>query len=218
MILRRTLPAVFLTPVPAALAQRRGGNSPAADATPAAAPAPADYRWRVMRNGTEIGSHTVTFTARGDELVALSDVTITPRVLGVVVFRFEHRYTEVTRGTRLVSLRSRQNRNGTVVEVSAEGGAGGVSVRGPDGVLALPVDAVPLSWWQPQRFGAVPIFGSTTGRLMDLRWTRGTLPGGGTSWRCEGEVDAMLEYSAAGRWVAYSVRGDDGSTVSYTAA
>ena len=201
MMLRRALPALLVTP---ALAQ------------PAR---PADYRWRVVRNGTEIGTHTVTFSSRDDTLVALSEVLIAPRVLGVVVYRFEHRYTEVTRGPRLVSLRSRLNRNGSIIEVSADAGPAGVAVRGPDGTLALTAEAVPLSWWQPQRFGgAAPIFGSTTGRPMELRWMREALPGGGTRWRCEGEVDAVQEYTAAGRWVAYSVRGDDGSTVSYVAA
>ena len=78
---------------------------------------PADYRWRVLRNGTHIGSHDVTFTRRGEELLALSEVMVAPRVLGVVVYRFEHRYTEVTRGGRFVSVTSRLNRNGRIVEV-----------------------------------------------------------------------------------------------------
>jgi len=182
-------------------------------------PAPQDYRWKVVRNGSEIGSHTVTFRRDGDTLTALSEVLVAPRVLGVVVYRFEHRYTEVTRGERLVSVRSRLNRNGTLVEVEADAQAGGIAVRGPAGALRLPADAAPLSWWQPRRFGgAVPIFGTTTGSLMQLRWTRGVLPGGGTSWHCEGEVDARLGYDAQGRWIAYSVIGDDGSTVSYSAA
>jgi hypothetical protein len=112
-----------------------------------------------------------------------------------------------------------QNRNGSIVEVSAEAAPGRVAIRGPEGALNLPANAAPLSWWEPQRFGgAVPIFGTTTGRLMDLRWSRLALPGGGVQWRCQGEVDATLAYDANGQWVAYSVIGDDGSTVSYTAS
>lgn len=220
---RRFFPACLLLAPLAAPAQTQPRDRRAPAATPPEAlpvpGLPVDYHWRVMRNGSEIGSHTIGFSQRGGEVVALSDVSIAPRVLGVVVYRFEHRYTEVTRGGRFVSVRSRQNRNGTVVEVSADAGPGGVSVRGPEGVASLPANAAPLSWWEPQRFGgAVPIFGTTTGRLMELRWRRIALPGGGVQWRCQGEVDATLAFSAEGRWVAYSVIGDDGSTVSYAAA
>jgi hypothetical protein len=200
--------------------------APALVTTPALAqsatqPAPhqGDYHWRVMRNGTHIGSHDVSFSRRGEDLLALSEVVVTPRVLGVVVYRFEHRYTEVTRGGRFLSVTSRQNRNGRIVEVQAEATPRGVAVHGSEGERMLPTDAAPLSWWEPQRFGgAVPIFGTTTGQLMDLRWTREAIAGGGTRWRLSGEVDAVLDFAADGRWTVYQVLGDDGSTVIYERA
>jgi hypothetical protein len=204
-------PALVTTP---ALAQSALAQS-------AAQPAPqqGDYHWRVMRNGAHIGSHDVSFSRRGEDLLALSEVVVTPRVLGVVVYRFEHRYTEVTRGGRFLSVTSRQNRNGRIVEVQAEATPRGVAIHGSEGERTLPADAVPLSWWEPQRFGgAAPIFGTTTGQLMDLRWTREPIAGGGTRWRCAGEVDAVLDFAADGRWTAYQVLGDDGSTVIYERA
>ncbi|MCX8135106.1 MAG: DUF6134 family protein [Roseococcus sp.] len=180
---------------------------------------PRDYRWRVMREGRPIGTHDVTFTRQGARLSAVSEVSVAPRVLGVVVYRYEHRYTEVTEAGRFLSVVSRLNRNGRVVEVSAEAIPGGVCVRGPEGELRLPPEAAPLSWWEPQRFGgAVPIFGTSTGRPMQLSWTREARPGGGLRWRTAGEIEAVLDYDAAGRWVGYAVKGDDGSTVSYEPA
>ncbi|RVT95935.1 hypothetical protein EOD42_12420 [Rhodovarius crocodyli] len=188
-------------------------------ALPAAARAqaaqPADYRWKVMRNGTEIGSHNVTFSRRGEDLVAYSDVTVIPRVLGVVVYRFEHRYTEVTRAGRFVSVESRQNRNGRITDVRGENRGDHVTLQGPEGTLRLPADAAPLSWWEPQRYNRVPLFGSTTGKLMDITLRQESRPGGITRWTTAGEVEAVLDYDASGRWVGYSVKGDDGSTVLY---
>lgn len=200
MIARRALP--LLLAAPAALAQSR-----------------ADYRWRVMRNGTAIGTHDVTFTRRGDDVTALSEIVITPRVMGVVVHRYEHRYTELTRGGRFVQVRSHLNRNGRIVEVEADATADGVMLRGPEGALRMPRNAAPLSWWEPQRFGGTtPLFGTTTGKPMELRWTREALPAGGTRWRTAGEVEAVLQFDAAQRWIAYQVKGDDGSDVLYQAA
>jgi hypothetical protein len=199
MIARRSLP--FLVAAAPAFAQGQG-----------------DYRWRVMRNGTAIGTHNVSFTERGGERITVSENLVTPRVMGVVVYRYEHRLTEVTRGGRFVSVRSSLNRNGTITEVEAQAGAGGVTLRGPEGALNLPPQAAPLAWWEPQRFGgSVPLFGTTTGKPLDLRWTREAV-GGGVRWRTAGEIEAVLEFDAAGRWTAYQVKGDDGSTVIYATA
>ncbi|MDB5412066.1 MAG: hypothetical protein JWR10_401 [Rubritepida sp.] len=205
---RRVLPLLLATPAltTKALAQSGGGGR-------------ANYHWHVMRNGTEIGTHNVTFTQRGEERLAQSEILIVPAVLGIVVYRYEHRYTEVTRGGHFVSVRSRLNRNGRIVEVEAEAGAEAVTLRGPEGALRLPADAAPLSWWEPQRFGGgTPLFGTTTGKPMDLRWAHAALPDGGTRWSTTGELEAVLEFSVRGLWTAYQVKGDDGSTVSYEAA
>lgn len=187
-------------------------------ATPAFAQPARDYRWRVMRNGTAIGTHNVSVTERGGERITVSENLVTPRVMGVVVYRYEHRLTEVSRGGRFVSVRSSLNRNGSIIQVEAEAGPQGVTLRGPEGTLNLPAQAVPLAWWEPQRFGGgTPLFGTTTGKALDLRWTREALAGG-VRWRTAGEIEAVLEFDAAGRWVAYQVKGDDGSVVIYEAA
>ena len=201
MIARRALPLLLAAPAVAAAAAR------------------ADYQWRVLRNGSEIGTHNVTFTQRGDEVSALSDLAITPRVMGVVVYRFEHRYTEVTRGGLFVQVQSRLNHNGRTIEVEAAATPQGVALLGPEGALILPRGAAPLSWWEPQRFGGgTPLFGTTTGKPMDLRWAREALPGGGTRWRTSGEVEAVLDFDAGWRWIGYQVKAEDGNDLSYRAA
>lgn len=188
-------------------------------AAPALAQGGQGYAWRVMRKGRAIGSHSVTFAARGAERVAVSDLRVAPTVLGVVVYRYEHWQEEVTRAGRFLSVRSRLHRQGRVVEVEAEATAAGVALRGPEGRLLLPPDAAPLSWWEPRRFGGdVPLFGTTTGKPLALRWAREAAAGGGVLWRCTGEIEAAVGFDAAGRWASYAVRGDDGSLVTYEPA
>jgi hypothetical protein len=64
----------------------------------------------------------------------------------------------------------------------------------------------------------VPIFGTTTGRLMDLRWQRLSRADGGLVWRSTGEVEAEVGFGRDGVWDAFSTKGDDGSTVTYERA
>ncbi|CAH0244577.1 DUF6134 family protein [Roseomonas sp. CECT 9278] len=190
---------------------------PGALALPAAA-ADGDYAFRVKRRGTVVGTHVVRFARRGPEIVATSDLVITPRVLGVVVYRYEHRYEEVTLGDRFRSVASRLNRNGRIVEVRGEAVRGAVVLDGTEGPQRLAADAAPLSWWLMARMGGrVPLFGTTTGRAMTLAWQARRLPGGGSEFACAGDVTATVTFDAGGRWVGFAARGEDGTDIAYEA-
>ena len=191
---------------------------PAALAWPAAA-AEGDYAFRIRRRGDVVGTHLVRFAQRGSERVATSDLVITPWVLGVVVYRYEHRYEEVTLGERFRRVTSRLNRNGRIVEVSGEAVPGAVLLDGTEGSQRLPANAAPLSWWlMPRMGGRIPLFGTTTGRAMALTWQSRRLPGGGSEFACAGDVVATITYDAAGRWVGFAARGEDGTDIVYEPA
>ncbi len=188
----------------------------------AAAPVVASERgfsFRVMRGGQAVGTHTVQFTTRGAEHVAVSDLRITPKFLGVVVFRYEHRYEEVTVGGRFRRVASRLNRDGRIVEVRGEAVPGAVLLDGTAGPQRLPADAAPLSWWEVARLGGrVPLFGTTTGRPLSLAWERRRPGDGGVEYACSGEVNATVHFDAAGRWDGFSARGEDGTDIAYIRA
>lgn len=191
---------------------------PAALAWPAAA-AEGDYAFRIRRRGDVVGTHLVRFAQRGSERVATSDLVITPWVLGVVVYRYEHRYEEVSLGERFRRVTSRLNRNGRIVEVSGEAVPGAVLLDGTEGPQRLPANAAPLSWWHMARMGGrIPLFGTTTGRAMALTWQSRRLPGGGSEFACAGDVVATITYDAAGRWVGFAARGEDGTDIVYEPA
>lgn len=192
---------------------------PVALAPRAAAAAEGDYAFRVTRRGEEVGTHTVRFTMRGAERVARSELVIAPKVFGIVVYRYEHRYEEVTEAGRFRRVTSRLNRNGRIVEVRAEAAAGAVLLDGTEGAQRLPADAAPLSWWEMRRLGGrALLFGTTTGRAMALSWQTGRAAAGGPEYACSGEVTARVAFDAAGRWVGFSARGEDGHDISYAPA
>jgi hypothetical protein len=186
----------------------------------AAAPAvalPAELRFRVVREGSRIGTHRVVIAQTGGLLTARTAVDIAVRLLGVTVFRFTHSFSESWAGDRLRSATSRRDRNGSVTEMRAEAVEGAILVEGSDGRFRLPAEAAPLSWWDSRRLGGVH-FATSSGRPMELRWTRSTLPGGGTLWRATGEEESEASYAADGTWTGWRTRAEDGSTVVYEPA
>jgi hypothetical protein len=199
MLPRRALPLLGLVPLPAAA--QAGG-----------------WRFTMLRNGDPIGTHRVALSQSNGERIAVSEVSVAPKVLGVVVYRYEHRYTEATRDGRFLRVVSRLNRNGRIAEVSAEASPEAVTIRGPSGTLQMPPNAAPLSWWEPQRFGRVPIFGTSNGQEMRLTFERSRLPDGGTRIQTRGDLEVELRYDAAGSWTGFATRGEDGSAITYAPA
>lgn len=191
--------------------------APAGLALPAAA-ATGDHVFRIKRRGDVVGTHTVRFAQRGAERVATSDLSILGRALGIVVYRYEHRYEEVTVGDRFRRVTSRLNRNGRIVEVRGEVSGNAVLLDGTEGPQRLPADAAPLSWWvMPRMTGRVPLFGTTTGRALALSWQSRRLPTG-FEYACTGDVTATVTYDSGGRWVGFTARGEDGTDIVYERA
>jgi len=197
---RRILGLALLAPALPALAQGQ----------------PRELRFRIIREGSQIGTQRTVIEPVGDGLAARIEVDIAVRVAGIVVFRFGQRFTERWQAGRLVSADGRRDRNGTVTEVRARAEAGGVVVQGPEGTLRLPADAAPLTWWDPTRFGR-PLFATDTGKpVTGLRVERLPRSGGGEILRVAGGgEDTESQYGPDGSWLAWQTRAEDGSTVRY---
>lgn len=97
------------------------------------AAAPRDLRFRVLRHGSPIGEHRVTFRSDGDRLTVQTHVEIAVKVLFFTAFRFKHDAEEVWRAGRLVSVKSTTDDNGTLLQVSGNAVTDGFRVIGEDG-------------------------------------------------------------------------------------
>lgn len=197
------------------LPRRRLLAAPALLLAPAAAAHPPGpgFAFRVLRRGEPIGTHSVHFTHEAHRCLARSELRIAARAFGIVVYRYEHLYEEETVAGRFRRVTSRLDRNGRRFEVEAERGPDAVWLEGTGGRLRLPPDAAPLSWWDRPRFGRQPIFGTTTGRLLDLSWEHDP-----TVSTCHGEVEAAARYDRSGRWIGLTARGEDGVPIEYQPA
>lgn len=205
MLPRRALPPLLLT-LPMLHRPSAAGAAP-----------PAEYRFRIVREGSQIGTHHVAFAASGGETTARTDVDIAVRLAGFTVFRLTHRFSETWAGDRLRLATSRHDRNGRVTEMEARAEGNALLVRGPEGAQRLPADATPLTWWNPGRFNR-PLFDNGTGKPLRVQWARAPLPGGGVRWTATGDTESEGTYAADGTWLGWRTKGEDGSTVVYERA
>ncbi len=182
--------------------------------------APAPIGFRLIRNGTAVGTHQVTFRdLEGGVLEARSLVQVAVTLVGITVYRYRHETVESWRGERLVALTSRMDRNGTAgfCEARAEGGQ--LLLRGTAGEARLPATAAPLTWWRRATLAVDgPLFDPRQGMVVAPQLTRSALPGGGLRVVLVGGEGADIAYDGAGTWVGFATTGEDGSAVRYERA
>lgn len=104
--------------------------------------------FRMIRHGTEIGTHALTFTRAGDTLTVQIAVDAVVTLLSIPVVRYHHRATEVWQGASLVDLRGNTNKNGEHEWVAGARIPAGLEVRGSQTHSYIaPSTAIPTSYW-----------------------------------------------------------------------
>lgn len=195
-------------------------------AVSAALPAPAGgtLAFRMVRNDTEIGHHTVTFERHGDTLTVHVAVDALVTVLSVPVVRYKHRLTETWQGEKLVALNGDTDKNGQQEWVRAQRDAEGLVVQGshadryvaPDGALAT-------TYWDRRMLDG-PMISGEDGVLLRPKVIAGKsepvpLASGATitaaHYSLRGSFNADVWYDQTNTWASLSVAVKDGSTVRY---
>lgn len=180
----------------------------------AALASPGAVRFRVLREGREIGTCHVRLSGHAAKLSLQTEIAPHVKLAGFTAFRLRHDLAEEWANDRLQRLTSRHDRNGTVTEarVLAEGNV--LVAEGPEGAARPPANAAPLTWWNGANFSR-PLIRPLTGKALAATPTRSAVPGGGVQFTLSGEVEAVARFVAEGRWVGFSTKGEGGSTVTY---
>ncbi len=92
-----------------------------------------DLRFRVLRDGSEIGAHSIAFQSAGDRLTVRSAIRLQVKVAFITAFRYEHDGEEIWENGRIVSLRTRTDDDGPKYEVTGAPDGTGFRVVGPGG-------------------------------------------------------------------------------------
>ncbi len=198
--------------------------TPAKDlkATEAGMDAPDPLSFKVMRDGSNIGSHSISFEEVGEELHVDIAIDLKVNLAFITVFRYEHRNKEIWRDGRLVSLESRTYDDGDEYFVSARATDEGLLVENKEGSFVAPGDILPTSYWNPATVEQDQLLDTQRGRLLavstnpkgldEVLAAEQRLPA--KKFDLNGDLDADLWYAPGGEWmkIAFTARG---ATIDY---
>ena len=107
------------------------------------------YSFKVIREGDQIGTHSITARHEGGDLVLDIAVDIKVKVAFITAYRYEQTRREVWRDGRLVAFESDTNDDGKKAKTSGKLEGDMLVVTGPDGTQKVRPDIIPNSWWNP---------------------------------------------------------------------
>jgi len=192
-------------------------------ATVAAQTPAGTLRFAIMRNGEQIGTHTVEISRVGPETTVRSATDLTVKVLFITAYRLQHSATERWVNGQLVAFNSTTDNNGTRHKVSATMGAAGLEMEADGKTSRVEKDVVPSSVWNPELVRRKVVFDSQDGQVEPISVTDNGAEELGLDARAvkahhyeiKGRFSQDVWYDERGRLVQLKLIGSDGSVISY---
>jgi hypothetical protein len=187
-------------------------------------PASDALAFRLIRHGSDIGRHTLTFERQGDALTVRVTVDALVTLLSIPIVRYSHRAVEVWRARALASVTSETIKNGRREWMSARRGSDGLEVLGSQTQRYIaPEPAGCTSYWN-RRLLNFPMISLEDGVLLrptvvEERAENIPLASGGTipadRYNLSGPFKVDLWYDRTGTWASLGLSAADGSYVHY---
>lgn len=182
--------------------------------------------FRVLRKGSSIGTHALTFSPTTGGLVVKIAVDLVVKLGPVPLYRYTHRATETWRGDVVVSIDAETDDNGKRLRVSGERKGEGLAIQSTtSGSYQAPANALPATHWNRRMLDG-PFINTQTGELTRATVTpRGqerieTASGPVTARRyaLSGPVSLETWYDDGPAWVGLRFTADDGTPITYRRA
>jgi Family of unknown function (DUF6134) len=192
----------------------------------AALPVPSgdSLAFRMLRHGSEIGTHALTFSHDGEMLTVRIVVDALVTFASIPVVRYSHRGVETWRDTILVGLTGDTDKNGTRNWVRAQRTDEGLVVLGSQTKRYIsPESAIPTSYWDKRMLDG-PMISLEDGVLLspkvaDLRMESVRLASGqmiaADHYSLSGAFAVDLWYDEQRTWAGMAMTVVDGSEVHY---
>ncbi len=202
------------------------GATIAARQAAGALPVPPDNTlvFRLIRHGSDIGRHTLTFERQGDTLTVHIVVDAQITVLSVPIARYTHRAVETWQGEALVGLTGQTNKNGRQEWVDARRTSEGLVVLGSKTARYIaPPQAIGISYWNKRMLNG-PMISMDDGvlvhpRVAEVRAESIPVASGDSipaeHYNISGAFNADVWYDRTDTWASLALDISDGSEVRY---
>jgi hypothetical protein len=180
--------------------------------------------FRLIRRGSDIGRHTLTFEPRGNALTVRVAVDALVTLVSIPIVRYTHRAVETWQDGKLIGLIAETDKNGQHEWAKAESGSEGLVVTGSKTKRYVPPDPVGVSSYWNRRLLDGPMISLEDGVLLRPKVTprppeNVPLASGGSvpadHYNLSGSFNVDLWYDRVGTWASMAFSVADGSTVQY---
>ncbi len=134
----------------------------------AALPIPSGNRlgFDIVRSGSTLGTHVLTFSPAGDGLVVHVAMDLIFKIMGMTLYRYSHRATETWAGDQVMALDATTNDNGTKYEVTGRREGNSLVVQGTKMPrYVAPPNALPATHWNRRELDG-PWINPQDGKLL----------------------------------------------------
>ncbi|MEO1720919.1 MAG: DUF6134 family protein [Pseudomonadota bacterium] len=172
----------------------------------------------VLRDGDQIGVHSLTAQRDGDRFEMKIEIDIRVRLLGITAYRYVHENNEVWVGGALSEQSTRTDDDGEDAFVNLRRSGDVLEIDGSGFSGTAPVDAVPTSYYARPFIERRPWISSQSGKLLEI----GIAEARPRVFAVTGDLETNLGYDANGEWMecrfdaggqpgAYEVLENDGA-------
>lgn len=177
----------------------------------------------VVRDGSEVGTHRVTFRRDAGDIVVDSRFEVKIKVLVVPVYSYLYTSTERWRDGKLISLSAETDDNGKKSDVEVTRSEGKLHLKGSGGAFTINGDIYPTTHWNSGVIGATRVINTITGKVNDVTMDDrgmetvllGNEQGSARHYAYQGDLVTEVWYDDAGRWVKMRFPGKDGVMIEY---
>jgi len=180
--------------------------------------------YRIMHSKyDEIGSHVVSFSRHGGELVVDVAIKIEVKFLFITVHSLVAERREVWRDGRFVGYSSHTDENSELFDVVAHAEGAKLVIEGPEGRAEADGSVFPTHPWSPEIVKGSVQMDTKTGELLNVAVAADgaeTIEVAGkavttSKYRVSGDIERELWYDAAGNWIQLRFP-KDGETLTFT--
>lgn len=183
-----------------------------------------EWRFRVLLDGSEIGTHTFRVAERDGERRVDSDARFKVRLFFIDAYTYAHEARERWQGECLTGLESRTDDNGKRIAVRGAGDGARFEVERAGARARHPGCVMSFAYWNPAMLKQPQLLNVQTGELTDVR----VEPLGEETLRVRGaptstrryalhapKVRIDLWYAAGESWVQLESRTESGRMLRY---